>query len=80
MSRSEWICTSCQKQKHHLRSRPSKLKPDTMIYLCETCFKNNFEPRWIVMMVGRSEGFDAIKGYVKPQRYIGEPIRLEDMV
>ena len=77
---SDGICASCRNQKHHLTMRKSRLKPDTALLLCDTCIKNRLEPRWIVMMIGRSEGFDAIKDYIRPQRYIGEPILLEDMV
>lgn len=79
MNRSESICSSCRKPKYQLKAKASRLKPDTMLYLCETCLKQRLEPRWIVMMVGRDQGFDAIKDYIKPQRYLGEPILLEDM-
>lgn len=78
--RTDVVCASCRNHKFKLTAKKSRLKTDQVLLLCDTCIKQKFEPRWIVMMVGRSEGFDAIKDYIKPQRYIGDPIMLEDMI
>ena len=73
------VCASCRQHKYRLIAKNSRLKPDQALLLCESCIKSKFEPRWIIMMVGRDEGLEAVKDWVRPKRYVGEPILLEDL-
>lgn len=75
----EAVCSSCRQPKFRLTPKKSRLKPEMMLLLCETCIKNRFEPRGIVMLVGREYGPEAIKDYIRPKRYLGEPILVEDL-
>lgn len=55
--------------------------PEQTLWLCETCIKNKMEPRWIVMIVGRDpdRGIEDIKDYIRPKRYYGAPILVEEL-
>ena len=79
MTIKDSICASCRQPKYRLTPKKSKLKPDQVLLLCETCIKQRLEPRWIVVMVGRDKGAEAVKDFVRPKRYLGEPILLEDL-
>lgn len=80
MSQTEMLCTVCQKQKHQLRPRKSKLIDGVQLYLCDTCFDNKKEPRWAIILVARSSGVDSVSDWVKNNRYFGDPIMLNELV
>ena len=73
-------CTSCQKIKHTLRQRKSKLNPGMQMFLCNTCFEGKFEPRWLIILVGKQNGLGAVKDYLKNKRYFGDEIAAVDLI
>lgn len=77
---SEMVCTICRKHKAELRARKSKLMPGMQMFLCNSCFTNNYEPRFLVIMVGRRDGVEAIADYLKRHRYVGDDILASDLL
>jgi len=73
-------CTVCQKQKNQLRPRKSKLITGMQMFLCNDCFAGKREPRFAIIMVGRSEGLAAVEEYLRLHRYVGEEILALDLV
>ena len=77
---SGMLCTVCQGQKYTLRPRKSKLIETLQLLLCDACFTAKREPRWAIILVARAQGVDAVADYVKHERYIGDPILLDELV
>lgn len=77
---TELSCTVCRKQKFNLRPRKSKLLPSMPMFLCNECFEEKREPRFLVIMVARKEGVTAVRDYIRHHRYYGDKIRAEELV
>jgi hypothetical protein len=73
-------CTSCQKTRHQLKVRKSKLLPNMTLYLCSECFENKREPRFAIILAGRERGIDAIAELIRNHRYVGKDITLRELV
>jgi len=75
------VCQSCGRPKHRLRAKRSYLIKDMTLVMCEECISAHYEPRWIIILVGRQSGVDAVKRFLVPrQRYIGDPIIAADLL
>jgi len=72
-------CSSCGKVKHELKKRNSRALPGAVMYVCEDCTSKKYEPRGLIILAGRQFGQDHIKFWIKPQRYVGEPITLREL-
>lgn len=73
-------CQSCGKPKAELSIVSSKVMAGSKWNLCEDCKSNGYEPRWALILVGRSLGLDRIKTYISKRKYVGEEILLRDIV
>ncbi len=65
------LCYSCNKTKNKLDVKKSSLLPINLL-MCETCITSKFEPRWVIILAGRSNGVDHVKEYIQKKRYIGQ--------
>lgn len=74
------VCTVCRQQKAALRVRNSKLIPGLRLMLCESCFNGKKEPRFAIILLARQGQVDKVLDYVKNNRYVGDPILLEDII
>lgn len=74
-----WQCTSCSKPKAQLKQRKSKALPGVPMYMCQECIDNKREPRSFIVLAGRQHGYDHIAYWIKPQRYLGDPITLREL-
>lgn len=72
-------CSSCHKVKHELKKKNSKALPGAIMYICADCVSKKFEPRGLIILAGREFGAEYIKFWIKPQRYLGEPITLREL-
>ena len=72
-------CAVCAKNKFQLRRRISKLNGQQM-FVCNDCFDNKYEPRWLVIIVGQQEGIAAVQDYLLNHKYVGEEIPAADLV
>lgn len=73
------ICTSCRKPKNALKQKKSKALPGSIMFLCTDCIENRREPRSFVVLGARQFGADHVSFWIKPQRYLGEPITLREL-
>lgn len=72
-------CTVCGKQKNELRKRISKCLPGVQMFLCKECMDAKREPRGYIILAGRRDGIESIQFWIKPQRYLGEPITVREL-
>lgn len=73
------ICTSCSKPKAQLKQKKSRVLPGVPMFLCQDCLDNKREPRGFVILAGRKYGAEHIANWIKPQKYLGEPITLREL-
>lgn len=75
------LCQSCNKSKANLHAHKSTLDPGTVFLMCQTCIDSKFEPRWFVILWGRTNGFESVSKLISPkQRYYGSPIAASDLI
>jgi protein-arginine kinase activator protein McsA len=74
------LCSSCSKPKAELHPRKSRLLAGTMLYLCNDCAKAKMEPRYIIILHGRSNGAESVSDYIRNHRYVGKPILAKELV
>jgi len=67
------LCYSCNKSKNKLDAKKSSLLPINLL-ICESCISAKLEPRWVVILAGRSQGPDYVKEFIIKRRYIGNEI------
>lgn len=79
MKTENMVCTSCSKPKAQLKQKKSKALPGVSMFLCQDCLDNKREPRGFVVLAGRQHGLEHISYWIKPQRYIGEPITAREL-
>jgi hypothetical protein len=73
------LCYSCNKTKNQLHAKRSALLPINLL-MCETCITSKFEPRWVVILSGRSNGADYVRDYVLKKRYMGNEISASELL
>jgi len=73
------LCYSCGKSKNKLDVKKSVLLPINLL-MCETCISSKFEPRWVVILAGRSNGPDHVKEFIIKRRYIGNEITASELL
>lgn len=73
------LCYSCNKSKNKLDAKKSSLLPINLL-MCETCITSKLEPRWVIILAGRSNGVDHVKDYVQKKRYIGNEISASELM
>lgn len=50
------------------------------LLLCNDCVKRKMEPRYVIVLYGRSNGFDSIAAYIRDRRYVGDDIKADELV
>lgn len=75
-------CSSCGKQRHELTRIKSRLRSSMELNLCNECISMKREPRWLIILVGRSgdEGYKLAVPFVKSHRYVGKTIEWVDIL
>jgi NMD protein affecting ribosome stability and mRNA decay len=73
------LCYSCNKSKNKLEAKKSSLLPINLL-ICETCISSKLEPRWVVILAGRSNGSDHVKEFIIKRRYIGNEISASELL
>lgn len=75
------ICQSCNKVKAELHVKKSSLISGMNLLMCKTCIASKFEPRFVIILYGRQNGWDSVSPFLVPrQRYVGEPIAASDLI
>jgi hypothetical protein len=78
MSQAE--CSSCGRQHNDLRAHRSKLLIGTTFLMCPTCRAGKMEPRFAIILAGRSQGVDVVSEYVRNRRYCGPDILAKELM
>ena len=73
------LCYSCNKTKNKLDVKKSSLLPINLL-MCETCITSKFEPRWVIILAGRSNGVDHVKDYIQKKRYVGNDVSASELL
>jgi hypothetical protein len=73
------LCYSCAKTKNKLEVKRSSLLPINLL-MCETCITSKFEPRWVIILAGRSHGPDHVKEFILKKRYTGTDVSASELL
>jgi hypothetical protein len=75
------LCSSCDKQRKNLHVYKSKVS-GTNVYMCQTCIDHGFEPRFLLLLVGREsgEGLRRVAPYIRARKYVGEDIKAIELL
>ena len=73
------LCYSCAKSKNKLEVKRSSLLPINLL-MCETCIASKFEPRWVIILAGRSNGPDHVKEFILKKRYTGTEVSASELL
>ena len=82
-TRTDLQCTVCREHRATLRPRKSKLQPSMQMWLCNECFEEKREPRFLIILVARDKkngGLEKVRDYIRNQRYHGPKITAEELV
>lgn len=74
------ICQCCGKQKQSVSAKKSTLIQGNMILVCDVCREKKYEPRHIIIIVGRSRGVQAIRDHINKRLYVGDTITAEELI
>jgi len=73
------LCYSCNKSKNKLNAKKSALLPVNLL-MCEGCIGSKFEPRWVIILAGRSNGPDHVKDFIIKRKYVGKDIAASELL
>jgi len=73
------LCYSCNKSKHKLDVKKSSLLPINLL-MCESCISSKYEPRWVIILAGRSSGSDFVKDHILKRKYLGNEISASELL
>jgi hypothetical protein len=48
--------------------------------MCQTFIDLKFEPRWVIVLSGRSNGHEFVKDFIQKKRYIGADISASELL
>lgn len=74
------LCQSCEKPKNQLFSKNSNIISDIGLVMCQSCIDSKYEPRWIIILAGRSNGPEYVKEYISKRRYVGREITANELI
>jgi NMD protein affecting ribosome stability and mRNA decay len=73
------LCYSCNKSKNKLDVKRSSLLPINLL-VCESCSSAKLEPRWVVILAGRSNGPDHVRDFIVKRKYLGNEITASELL
>jgi len=73
------LCYSCNKSKSKLSLRQSSVLNINLL-LCQSCIEAKYEPRWAVILSGRSNGHDHVRDVIQKKRYLGQEITASELL
>jgi hypothetical protein len=73
------LCYSCSKNKNKLYVKKSSVLSINLM-LCESCINSKFEPRWAIILAGRSNGSDSVRELILKKRYLGNEISASELL
>lgn len=73
-------CYSCGKSKNELHPCKSSLLDGVTTLMCQTCIDSKFEPRWVVVLAGRTFGSTHVRDFIVKRRYVGKEIFANELI
>lgn len=73
------VCSSCDRNRADLHPRKSRLITSMTLLLCDECIKAKREPRFVIILYGRANGFDSVAQYIAAHRYVGKDILASEL-
>jgi NMD protein affecting ribosome stability and mRNA decay len=73
------LCYSCNKSKNKLDVKRSSLLPINLL-VCESCSSAKLEPRWVVILAGRSNGPEHVRDFIIKRKYLGNEITASELL
>lgn len=73
-------CYSCGKQKNELQPCKSSLLNGVTMLMCQSCIELKYEPRWVIVLAGRTYGSDSVRDFIVKRRYIGNEIFANELI
>ena len=73
-------CYSCGKQKNELHPKKSEILDGVISFLCQSCIDAKYEPRWAIVLAGRSKGTSYARDFIIKRRYIGKEILANELI
>ena len=74
------LCQSCEKPKSQVFSKNSNIIDSIGLVLCQSCIDAKYEPRWVIILAGRSNGPESVRNYINGRRYIGKEITASELI
>ena len=74
------ICSSCENPKDKLERIESRVLPGVHFFTCNSCKVSKYEPRGFVILAVRKYGVTEVGNWIRPKRYCGEDILVEEIV
>lgn len=75
------VCQCCGKHPiSELIAYKSKLIPTFQLLMCKPCVDAKYEPRFLVILYARKNGFESVREYIKKRKYYGEEIKASDVI
>lgn len=74
------LCYSCGASKYQLHPVKSVLVPGNTLLMCQTCIDSKYEPRWIIILAGRTYGIERVRDFILKRRYLGKEIFATDLI
>jgi hypothetical protein len=50
------------------------------MFVCNDCFENKYEPRWLVIITAQEDGVSAVQDFLINKKYIGNEIPAVDLI
>lgn len=73
------VCQSCGKPKQNISPRKSSIVKSVTLLQCDACKEKKFEPRHLIVIVGRSKGPAAVRDQVVKHLYVGDEITAAEL-
>lgn len=74
------ICQCCGKQRQSVSPKKSSLIQGNTILICDVCREKRYEPRHVIVIVGRSRGPSAVRDYIAKKLYVGNEITAQELI
>ena len=73
-------CYSCNKLKNELHPKKSDILSSVTVLMCKSCIDAGYEPRWVIVLGGRSLGPVSVRKYVSKHLYVGKEITGQELL
>lgn len=74
------LCSVCGKAKRTIQLQHSAFVAEYRFFACSTCRTGRKEPRWLLLLVGRSLGFDVVADHIRDRMYEGVEISAAELL